>query len=358
MAQIDEILRLAQERGASDLHLSPNATPMARVNGEVIPLTDQRIPRDTLQLMLFEIAEPAARVRFEQTKEVGFAYELQDVVRVRCSIYEQSRGIAGAFRLLPVEVPSLDDLGLPRGVGDLVTRPCGLVIVCGPAGSGRSSTLAALVDHINRTLCCHIVTLEDPIEFRHVCHSALVDQREIGRHTPSLAQGVRAALHGDADVIAAGEPQGAEAMEVVLNAASGRLVLLTLTASSAAQAVDAMLDVFPAERRPRATKLLAESLVAVLRQRLLPRADRPGRVLALELLPGTPAVAALIREQRTAQLDTLLRNSTGDGMQCMDEAVLALERDGIVAAGGASVRIAGPALRSADSGDEELSEAA
>ena len=358
MAQIDEFLKLAQERGASDLHLSPNATPMARVNGEVVPLTDQRISRDALELLLFEITDPAARIRFEQTKEVGFAYELQGVVRARCSLYEQSRGIAGAFRLLAAEVPSFGDLDLPRSIGDLVTRPCGLVVVCGPAGSGRSSTLAALVDHVNRTLCCHIVTLEDPIEFRHTGHSALVDQREIGRHTPGIAQGVQAALHGDADVIAAGEPQGAETMEVVLNAASGRLVLLTLTASSAVHAVDTIIDVFPAERRPRAAKLLADSLVAVLRQRLLPRADRPGRVLALELLLGTSAAATLIREQRTSQLETLLRNSDGDGMQCMDHAVLALERDGIVAAGGTSVRTARPALTSADPSDDSLSEAA
>ena len=358
MAQIDGILRLAQERGASDLHLSPNAVPMARVNGEVVPLTDERISRDALQLMLFEIAGPAARVRFEQTRAAGFAYELPDVVRVRCSLYEQSRGMAGAFRLLSAGIPSLEDLGLPGRLGELVIRPCGLVVVSGPAGSGRSSTLAALVDHVNRTLCCHIVTLEDPIEFKHACHSSLVDQREIGRHTPGLAQGLHAALHEDADVIAAGEPQGAEAMEAVLNAASGRLVLLTLTASSAAHAVDAMIDVFPAERRPRVAKMLAESLVAVLRQRLLPRADRPGRALALELLLGTPAAAALIREQRTAQLDTLLRNSARDGMQCMDDAVRALERDGIVAAGGASLRTAGPAPRSAATEDEELSEAA
>jgi twitching motility protein PilT len=358
MAQIDDILRLAQERGASDLHLSPNAAPMARVNGEVVPLADERISRDALQLMLFEIAEPTTRARFEQTKEAGFAYELPNVVRVRCSLYEQSRGMSAAFRLLPSGVPSIADLGLPGGAGELVTRPRGLVVVCGPAGSGRSSTLAALVDHVNRTRCCHIVTLEDPIEFKHTCHSSLVDQREIGRHTLGLARGVRAALHEDTDVIATGEPPDSEAMEAVLNAAAGRLMLLTLTAASATHAVDTMIDVFPAERRPRAATMLAESLVAVLHQRLLPRVDRPGRVLALELLLGTPATAALIREQRTAQLDTLLRNSARDGMQCMDDAVLALERDGIVAAGGASARPAGPVLRGPATGDEELGEAA
>ena len=358
MAQIDDILRLAKERGASDLHLCPNAAPLARVNGEVVPLADERISRDALQLMLFEIAEPSARVRFEQNREVGFAYELPNVVRVRCSLYEQSRGMAGAFRLLPAGIPSLDDLGLAARLGELVTRPCGLVVVSGPAGSGRSSTLAALVDHVNRTLCCHIVTLEEPIEFKHACHSSLVDQREIGRHTPNLARGVRAALHEDADVLALGEPRDAEAMEAVLNAASGRLVLLTLTASGAVHAVDAIIDLFPAERRPRVAAMLAESLVAVLGQRLLPRADRPGRALALELLVGTPAVAALIREQRTAQLDTLMRNSARDGMQCMDDAVLALERTGIVSAGGPSPRPARAASQGATRGGEALSEAA
>jgi len=276
---------------------------------------------------------------------------------VRCSLYEQARGMAGAFRLLPAGIPSIADLGLPSGSGELVTRPHGLVVVCGPAGSGRSSTLAALVDHVNRTRCCHIVTLEDPIEFKHACQSSLVDQREIGRHTPGLARGVRAALHEDTDVIAAGEPPDTEAMEALLNAASGRLVLLTLTASSATNAVDTMIDVFPAERRSRAAKLLADSLVAVLRQQLLPRADRPGRVLALELLLGTPAAAALIREQRTAQLDTLMRNSARAGMRCMDDAVLALERDGVVAAGTASARSAGLPPDAA-TGDAGLSEAA
>jgi twitching motility protein PilT len=358
MAQIDELLKQAQERGASDLHLSPNAAPMARLNGEIVPLGGERISRDALQLMLFEIAEPAVRVRFEQTREAGFAYEVPGVVRVRCNLYEQSRGMAGALRLLPAGIPSLDDLGLPRRLGELVTRPCGLVVVSGSAGSGRSSTLAALVDHVNRTLCCHVVTLEDPIEFRHACHSSLVGQCEIGRHTPSLAQGVRAALHADADVIVAGAALGADAMEAVLDAAAGRLVLATLTASSGVHAVDAILDVLPEASRGRAAARLAGSLVAVLHHRLLRRIDRPGRVLALEVLLGTPEVATLIREQRTAQLEMLLRNRAGDGMQCMDEAVRALRKAGIVAAGTTSARQVGPGPRDAEAGGEELGQAA
>jgi twitching motility protein PilT len=357
VAQIDDILRLAKEHGASDLHLSPGSPPMARVHGDIVPLDPERLSRDGLHLMLFDIADAAVRERFEQRKAASFAYEVPGVVRARCSLYEQARGIAGAFRLLPAGIPTLEDLDLPREVGDLVLRPVGLVVVSGPAGSGRSSTLAALVGHVNRHLGCHIVTLEDPIEFKHACQSSLVDQREIGRHTPGLAQGLRSALHEDADVIAMMEPQDSETMELALEAAAGRLLLVTLTAADAAHAVDSILDRFPAERRARAATRLATALVAVLRQRLLPRADHAGRVLALELLLNTPAAATLIREQRTAQLDTLLRNRGGEGMCAMDDAIAALVRDGRVSAESLAARVTvRPGLE--PEGDAELSEAA
>lgn len=332
MPQIDALLQQAHERGASDLHLSPGATPMVRVNGEVVPLADERIARDALQLMLLEIAEPEVRARFEQRGEVGFAYELLGRLRARCTLYQQSRGIAGALRLLPAGLPSLADLGLPADLGELTDRPRGLVVVTGAAGTGRTSTLAALVDHVNRTSCRHVVTLEEPVEFRHTCRRSLVEQREIGRHTADLAQGVRAALQGDADVVVTGEPRGLEAVDAVLDAAAGRLVMVTLSAASAAQAVEALLEVFPEERRPRAAVRLGESLLAVLCHRLLPRADRAGRVLALERLSGTDAVRATIREQRTAQLGTLLRGATAGDLRGMDEAIAALVRDGVVAA--------------------------
>lgn len=358
MAQIDAILRLAHEHGASDLHLSPGAAPMARVNGDVVRLAPGRLARDALQLMLFEIAEPDARARFEQRKEVGFAYELPGELRVRCSLYEQSRGIAGALRLLPAGIPSLPDLGLPAELGDLVTRPHGLVIVSGPAGTGRSSTLAALLDHVNRTTCRHAITVEDPIEFRHTPLHSLVEQREVGRHTPGLAQGVRAALQEDADVIATCEPRGLEAMEAVLDAAAGRLVLMTLFAACAPHAVDAILEVFPDERRTRTAARLADTLLTVLCHRLLPRADRAGRVLALERLPATDAVRTLIREQRTAQLDTLLRNATEDGMRSMDQAIAALVREGVVAADWDRAVHAAEEPLPDDGTEEPLSEAA
>ncbi len=341
MPQIDDILKLAHERGASDLHLSPGSPPLARLNGEVVPLAEERLARDGLQLMLFEIADPAARARFEQTREVDFAYELAGVVRARCTLYEQARGVAGALRLLPPAVPTCETLGLPEGVVDFVRRPFGLVVLCGPPGSGRSSTLAALVDLVNQKQCRHVVSLEAPIEFRHACRKSLVDQREIGHHTPDLVRGLRAAMHADADLIATCEPRDPEALELALEAATGRLVLLTWTASTAARAVSGLLAPFAGDRRVRAAALLAESLAGVLCHRLLPRSDRPGRVLALEILTGTPAVAALVREQRPAQIDTLIRQEGASGMCAMDEAIRALVQAGTVAEWAAAAYLAG-----------------
>jgi twitching motility protein PilT len=330
MAQIDEILKLAHERGASDLHLSPGSPPMVRLNGEVVPLADERLPRDGLQLMLLEIADAAARDRFEQTRETDFAYELAGVVRARCSLFEQSRGVAGALRLLPLAIPSCEDLGLPGDIVNLVQRPLGLVVISGPPGSGRSNTVAALVEYVNQRQCRHVITLEAPIEFRHASRNSLVDQRQIGHHTPSLAQGLRAALRADADLIAACEPRDPEALELALDAASGRLVFLCWTASSAVRTVSGMLVAFSDDRRERAAALLAESLAGVLCHRLLPRADRSGRVLALEVLAGTPSVTPLIREQRMAPLEALLQSSASPGMQSMDAAVRALVQAGMV----------------------------
>ncbi len=330
MAQIDEILKLAHQRGASDLHLSPGSPPLARVNGEVVPLADERLARDALQLMLLEIADGPARASFEESHAATFAYELPGVARARCTLYEQARGIAGALRLLPPAIPTWQDLGLPEEVLDVVRRPLGLVVLSGPPGSGRSSTLAALVEYVNQKQCRHVVSLEAPIEFRHACRNSLVDQREIGHHTPGLVQGLRAALGADADLIATCEPRDPEALELALEAATGRLVLMSWTSSGAARTLSGLLATFTGDQRARAASLLAESLVAVLCHRLLPRADHAGRVLALEVLPATPAVVPLIREQRVAQIDALLRQAQAGGGRALDEAIRALVRAGLV----------------------------
>jgi twitching motility protein PilT len=331
MARIDEILKLVMEQGASDLHLTTGSPPMVRLHGDLVPIPYEPMPKDVLQLLLFEIMDAPIRARFDQVKDVDFAYEVPGVVRVRCNIYEQARGVAGAFRILPSQILTLEQLGLPTHLADLLDMPRGLIVVTGPPGTGKSSTLAALVDQINRTRRKHILTIEDPIEFRHHNRESLVTQREVGRNTPSFAQALRGALREDPDVIMVGEMRDLETMSLAITAAAtGQLVFATLHTMSAAQTVDRILDSFQDDRQTQVRLMLAESLKAVLAQRLLKRADGHGRALALEILIGTPAAASLIRERKTFQLGSIIQTGRRDGMQTMDDAVIALVRAGAV----------------------------
>jgi twitching motility protein PilT len=271
-------------------------------------------------------------VRYEQDKDVDFSYEVPGALRLRCNVYEQSRGMAGAFRLLPNQILSLEQLGLPAHVERFTDLRRGLVLVAGPPGAGKSSTLAAMIDHINRTHSKHILTLEDPIEYQHSNRKSLVTQREIARHTPSFAQGLKAALREDPDIILVGEMRDPETMALAVTAAAtGQLVLGTLHTMSAAQTVDRILDSFEGERQNQVRLMLSESLKGVLAQRLIRRADGSGRVLALEILAGNTAVASLIREKKTFQLASVIQTGKREGMQSMDESILALVRAGVVA---------------------------
>jgi twitching motility protein PilT len=253
------------------------------------------------------------------------------VVRARCNLYEQSKGPAGAFRMLPSQILSMDQLGLPPTLSKLTEMPRGLVVVTGPPGTGKSSTLAAMLDHINRTRRKHILTIEDPIEYRHPNKQCLITQREVGRNTPSFAKALHGALREDPDVIMVGEMRDVETMALAMTAAAtGQLVFATLHTMSATQTVDRILDSFDGERQAQARLMLSESLKGVLAQRLLRRADGAGRVLALEVLVGTPAVSALIREKKVFQLQSVIQTGRKDGMQCMDDAVLQLVREGVV----------------------------
>ena len=331
MARIDEILKLVMEQGASDLHLTTGSPPMVRLHGDLVPIPYEPMPKDVLQLLLFEIMDTTIRARFDQAKDVDFAYEVPGVVRVRCNIYEQARGVAGAFRILPSQILTLEQLGLPTHLADLLDMPRGLIVVTGPPGTGKSSTLAALVDQINRTRRKHILTIEDPIEFRHHNRESLVTQREVGRNTPSFAQALRGALREDPDVIMVGEMRDLETMSLAITAAAtGQLVFATLHTMNAAQTVDRILDSFQDDRQTQVRLMLAESLKAVLAQRLLKRGDGHGRALALEILIGTPAAASLIRERKTFQLGSIIQTGRRDGMQTMDDAVIALVRAGAV----------------------------
>ena len=331
MARIDAILKLVKEQGASDLHMSAGSPPMVRINGEITPIPYERLTPEVSELLLFEIMDAQVRGRYDQAKDVDFSYEVPGVVRVRCNIYEQSKGVAGAFRILPNRVPTLEELGLPENVLRLTEVQRGLVVVTGPPGTGKSSTLAAMSDHINRTMKKRVLTIEDPIEFRHQNQQSLVTQREIGRNTPTFVQGLHGALREDPDVIMVGEMREPETMALALTAAAtGQLVFGTLHTMSAAQTIDRILDSFDGERQVQVRLMLSESLKAVLAQRLIKRKDGKGRSLALEILIGTPAVASLVREKKTFQLGSVIQTGRKEGMQSIDESILNLARNGVI----------------------------
>jgi len=331
MARIDAILKLVKQQGASDLHLTTGSPPMVRINGEIVPIPYEELTPEVTRVLLFELMDPELRARYERERDVDFTYEVPGVLRLRCNIYEQSRGMAGAFRLLSNQILTLEQLGLPAHVARFTELQRGLVLVSGPPGTGKSSTLAAMVDHVNRTRPKHILTLEDPIEYRHTNHRSLVTQREVERHTPSFAQGLKAALREDPDVILVGEMRDAETMSLAISAAAtGQLVFGALHTMSAAQTVDRILDSFDGERQTQVRLMLAESLRGVLAQRLIRRANGTGRVLALEILAGNTAVASLIRDKKTFQIPSVIQTGRREGMQSMDDAILTLVRGGVV----------------------------
>ena len=332
MAKIDAILKLVKQQGASDLHLTTGSPPMVRINGEIVPIPYEELTPEVIRVLLFELMDADLRARFERERDVDFSYEVPGVLRLRCNIYEQSRGMAGAFRLLSDRILTLEQLGLPAHVAHFTELQRGLVLVTGPPGTGKSSTLAAMVDHINRTRPRHILTLEDPIEYRHVNRRSLVTQREVERHTPSFVQGLKAALREDPDVILVGEMRDPETMGLAISAAAtGQLVFGTLHTMSASQAVDRILDSFDGERQTQMRLMLAESLRGVLAQRLIRRANGKGRVLAVEVLVGNATVALLIRDRKTFQLPSVIQSGRREGMISMDDSILALVRGGVVA---------------------------
>jgi twitching motility protein PilT len=328
---VAELLIQTKERGGSDLHLSAGSPAMLRLHGELAPLEDQVLTRDQVHAMIYDILNDDQRRTFEEHRDLDFAIEVGDVARFRVNVFNQRNGEGAVFRVIPTQVRSFQELGLPDVVQTLALRENGLVLVTGPTGSGKSTTLAAMIDLINATQKKHIITLEDPIEFVHRTKRCLVNQREIGSHTRSFASALRAALREDPDVILVGEMRDLETISLALTAAeTGHLVFGTLHTKSAPKTVDRVIDAFPPAQQQQVRVQLAEALQGVISQVLLPTKDKKGRVAALEIMVATVAIRNLIREGKTHQMPSSIQTGTQVGMQSLEQSLRNLVMQGRV----------------------------
>ncbi|MBI3328683.1 MAG: type IV pilus twitching motility protein PilT [Nitrospinae bacterium] len=326
MAKIDTLLQLALEHEASDLHLRAGVPPLIRVHGRLRALPGHD-STDNLSTLLLEILTESQQRLFEERSELDFAYEIPGVARFRTNFLRQRNGLGAVFRVIPSRIPALAELGLPQAAIQLARLEQGLVLVTGPTGSGKSTTLAAIIDHINQESDKHIVTIEDPLEFINPSKSCLVTQREVGAHTHSFAAALRSVLREDPDIILIGELRDLETISLAITAAeTGHLVFGTLHTRTAASTVDRVIDVFPPTQQGQIRTMLAETLKGVIAQQLLVRADGQGRMAAAEILIGTPALGNLIREGKTYQIPSIIQTGRREGMQTMDQAILELLR--------------------------------
>ena len=328
---LQDLLTQCVIRRASDLHLSSGVPPLLRWDGDLTRLADAPLRHEDLHLALMNMMTKTQQTQFGQNQECDFSLDVPDVSRFRVNVFQQARGVSAVFRVIPYDIPSLQALHAPVIFSELVHKPRGLVLVTGPTGSGKSTTLAAMVDVLNQTQPKHIVTIEDPIEFVHTSQQCLIQQREVGVHTHSFANALRAALREDPDVILVGELRDLETIRLAITAAeTGHLVLGTLHTSSAAKTMDRIVDVFPAEEKDMARSMLSESLNAVISQVLCKRKDGAGRVAAYEVMVGTPAVRNLIREGKVAQLYSAIQTGRAVGMQTLDQSLAALVQQGLI----------------------------
>jgi twitching motility protein PilT len=325
MAQLDKFFNLMVEVGASDLHLASDSQPIVRVRGEMERIDHPPLESDHLKKMLYEIAPEIKIKTFEETGDVDFGYEIPNVARFRANFFNQKYGVGAVFRLIPSTVLTIEQLGLPPIMKKFAELHKGLILVTGPTGSGKSTTLAAIVDYANKIRKDHIITVEDPIEFVHKSQGCLVNHREVGIHTKSFAAALRGALREDPDIILVGEMRDLETIELALTAAAtGHLVFGTLHTPSAAKTIDRVIDVFPADQQNQIRNTLSEALKGVVAQNLFKRIDVKGRVAALEILVVTSAIANLIREAKTFQIPGMLQVGRKHGMQTLDDAILDL----------------------------------
>ncbi len=330
---VSELLIFAVENRASDVHLSAGEPPMIRIHGEMRKVEVPPLNEETIHRMIYDILSDEQRKMFEEFLELDFSLALGDYGRFRVNVFKQNRGDAAAFRPIPNKVPSFEELGLPRVLATTARLEKGLVLVTGPTGSGKSTTLAAIIELINSEMKGHIITVEDPIEFVYRSNSCLVNQRELGPHTKSFANALRAALREDPDVILVGEMRDLETISLALTAAeTGHLVFATLHTSGAPKTIDRVVDVFPAAQQNQVRAMLAESVQAIVTQALFKRRDNKGRVAAFEIMLATPAIRNLIRENKVAQMPSIMQTSKALGMITMEAAVKELLARNLVSA--------------------------
>lgn len=322
MAIIDKYLKMLVETGASDLHLSEGQPPKMRLHGSIQAIEDTILDGDRLQSMMGEICEEKAFNRYLHRGDLDFAYAMDADSRFRCNYLKQIGGLASVFRLIPTEIASLEELGVPAVIKEFGHVRSGLVLVTGPTGSGKSTTLASLIDYINTNFQRHIVTIEEPIEFVHNNKQSIITQREVPIQTPTFADGLRAALREDSDIVLVGEMRDLETISLALTAAeTGLLVFGTLHTNNARKTVERIIDVFPAHQQSQVRTMLAASLKGVVAQLLMKRKDGKGRLPVNEILVSTPAVGAVIREGATQKLYDVIMGGKKEGMQFMDESI-------------------------------------
>ncbi len=333
MAKIDAFFKLMHEQGASDLHLVSGLQPALRIRGDIERVKYEPLDEDTLRSMLYEITPEEKIKSFEETGDVDFGYEIRGLARYRVNFYMHRAGVGAVFREIPSTIMTTDQLGLPKVLARLATLPRGLCLLTGPTGSGKSTTLAAIIDEANRTRKDNIITIEDPIEFVHEPRLCTISQREVGMHTRSFSAALRGALREDPDIILVGEMRDLETTGLAIEAAStGHLVFGTVHTTSAAKTVDRIIEIFPADQQEQVRSTLADGIRAVVSQVLFKRIDKPGRCVAPEIMIATPAVRNLIREGKTHQVPSSIQTGKKYGMQLLDDAIMNLYQKGWISA--------------------------
>jgi twitching motility protein PilT len=331
MATIDDLFRLMVEQKASDLHLTSGAPPFLRLHGNMSPLNYRQLSNQDVQALIFEILTEKQKKAFVEKWELDFAYVVEGLGRFRCNVFMQRKGLGAVFRTIPEKIKTAQELNLPPSIVDLTDTDRGLILVTGPTGSGKSTTLAAMIQHINSNREAHILTVEDPIEFVHPNLKSLVNQREVGSHTKTYANALKAALREDPDIILVGELRDLETISLALTAAeTGHLVFATLHTSSAAKTIDRIVDVFPPGQQGQIRTMLADSIRGIVAQSLFTRADGQGRVAAFEIMKGTKAIANLIRENKIYQIPSIIQTGAQHGMVLYEKYVDDLVKKGLV----------------------------